>query len=79
MAKFFNKFRQPCFWSIFGPFSQFWGKIFFFVSSAMPKLEKTNDTIPRKPPDRRTKGRTDSISLDPSGHRRESNKVTEIR
>ena len=75
MAKFFNKFKQPCFWSIF----PILGQNFFFVSSAMPKLEKTNDTIPRKPPDRRTKGRTDSISLDPSGHRRESNKVTEIR
>ena len=26
MNKFFNKFKKPCFWSIFGPFSQFGGK-----------------------------------------------------
>ena len=26
MTKFSNKLKKPCFWSILGPFSQFWGK-----------------------------------------------------
>ena len=30
MTKFFNKFKEPCFWRIFGPFSQFWGQKIFF-------------------------------------------------
>ena len=30
MTKFFNKFKEHCFWRIFGPFSQFWGQKIFF-------------------------------------------------
>ena len=59
MNKFFNKFKKPCFWSIFGPFSQFGGKKNQAVShttsyrflAPCQNLEKTNDTIPRKHPD----------------------------
>ena len=52
----------------FGPFSQFLGKIFFFWKirlshtisygflASCQNLEKTNDTIPRKRPDRRKGG-----------------------
>ena len=29
MAKFFNKFKKPCFWPSFGPFFQFLGLKFF--------------------------------------------------
>ena len=29
MTKFFNKFKKPCFWPIFVPFSQFWWQKFF--------------------------------------------------
>ena len=57
MVKSFNKFKKPCFWPIFGPFSQILGQKkfarksgsvtnnFIWVSSTMPKLKKTNDTI----------------------------------
>ena len=52
MARFFNKFKKPSFWVIFGPFIQFWGQNIFlenpavmhnfiWVSSNMPNLEKT--------------------------------------
>ena len=30
MTKSFYKFKKPCFWSIFGPFSQILGQIFFW-------------------------------------------------
>ena len=52
MTKFFNIFKIPLFWPIFGPFLQFWGvkKIFLenpadthnfiWVSSIMPKFRK---------------------------------------
>ena len=75
MTKFFNKFKKPCFWSTFGPFSQFLSKInfsgksgsvtynFIWISSIMPKLKKTNDTIPRKHLDRRTDGKMDGQTL----------------
>ena len=67
MTKFFNIFKIPLLWPIFGPFLQFWGvkKIFLenpadthnfiWVSSIMPKFRKNyryKDTIPRKCPDR---------------------------
>ena len=65
MTKFFNKLKKnPCFWPIFVPFSQFWGQKFFFPENldlshtiscwlaSCQNLEKTNDTTPRKHPDR---------------------------
>ena len=71
MTKFFNKFKKPCFGSFLVHFPQFWGqKIFFPGNSALPRttscrflapcqnLEKTNDTIPWKCPDRRKDGQT---------------------
>ena len=76
MTKFFSKFKKPCFWPIFPIF----GAKFVFLENLAPSrttsygflapcqnLEKTNDTIPRKRPDRRrtdgrTEGRTDPIS-----------------
>ena len=64
MTKFFNKFKKP-FLAIFVPFSQFFGQEIFFRTTSYGFLascqdfEKTNDTIPRKPPDRRKDGRTD--------------------
>ena len=36
MTEFFNKFKNPCFWSIFGLFSQFWGKI--RLCQAQPRM-----------------------------------------
>ena len=75
MTKFFKKFKKPCFWPIFDPFSQFWGQIFFLENPALSRttsywflappqiLEKTSDVIPGNLPDRRTrvKGRTDPV------------------
>ena len=65
MTKFFI-FKKPCFWPIFPIFGT---KNFFLENSAvthftwvfstMPKFRKTNDTIPRKCPDRRKDERTD--------------------
>ena len=59
---------MPCFWPVFGPFSQFWGQKFFpenpalscttsygFLASCQ-NLVKTNNVIPRKRPDRRKDG-----------------------
>ena len=80
MIKFFNKFKKPCFWPIFGPSAQFLGaKEIFPENLALPcttshgflapcqNLEKTNDTIRRKLPDRgrtegQMEGRADPIS-----------------
>ena len=71
MTQFSNKFKKPCFGPIFGPFSPLLGQkdfpgksgpvthSFIWVSSTMPKLEKVNDTIQRKRPDRRKDGRKD--------------------
>ena len=95
MTKFFNIFKKPCFWPIF---PIFWAKCFFwkiwlshttsygFLASCQ-NLEKTNDKIPRKHPDRRKdkgmQGQTDPILQDPSGYRQGSNKdtksLTELR
>ena len=68
MKKHINIFKKPCFWPIFVPFSQFWGQkkkkkkilenpILSHTTShgllvSCKSLEKTNDTIPRKHPDR---------------------------
>ena len=76
-TKSFNKFKKPCFWSIFGPFSQTLGQKIFPENPALSyttsygflapyqNSEKTNDTIPRKRLDRKTngtaEGRTDLI------------------
>ena len=75
MTKFFNIFKNTCFWPIFGPFSQFWKqKKKFLENPALPcttsygflassqNLEKTNDTIPSKHQEGRTEGQTDPIS-----------------
>ena len=39
MTKSCNKFKKPCFWSIFGSFSQFWGQKNFFQEN--PALSRT--------------------------------------
>ena len=67
MTKSFNKFKKPCFWPIFGPFSQILRQNFFSPENrALSRTtsdgflalcqnsEKTSDTIPRKRLDRRT-------------------------
>ena len=69
MTQFSNKFKKPCFWPIFGPFSPiFRPKKFFLENLALScttsygflapsqNLEKVNDTIQRKQPDRWTEG-----------------------
>ena len=75
MTKFFNKFKKLCFWPIFGPFSQFWGQKNFFqkiwlshttsYTFLVPcqNFKKTNDTIPRKCPDRLKEGQKDRQTL----------------
>ena len=66
MTNVFNKFKKPCFWPIFGPFSHFtfWGKKIFPENLALScttlyrllapcqNLEKNNETIPRKRQDK---------------------------
>ena len=70
MTQFFNKFKKLCFWSAFGSFFQFLGQKkkkcpgksssithkFIWVSSTCQNLEKVNNAIQRKCPDRRTEG-----------------------
>ena len=59
MPKFFNIFKKPCFQSIYGSFSQFFGQNFFFWKIQLSRtsygflapcqnLVRTNGTIPRK-------------------------------
>ena len=90
MTKFSNKLKNPCFWPILGPFSQFWeqkkfprksGSVmhkFTWDSSTMSKFRKNYS---KKTPgemegrtDRQTEGQTEPISQDPSGYHRGSNK-----
>ena len=65
MTKFSNKFKKPCFLPIYGPFSQFWGQKKIFpenpalsrktshgILTPCQNLEKNNDVISRKHPDR---------------------------
>ena len=71
MIKFSNKLEKPCFRPILGPFSQFWGqkkislKIWLSrttshgILAPHQNLEKINDTIPRKRPDKQKDGRKD--------------------
>ena len=74
----FNKFKKSNFWSIFGPFSQFFGQQFFFTENLAlsrtisygflapwQKVEKTKDEIPRKRPDGRKDGWKDEGRVDP--------------
>ena len=74
MTKFFNKFKKPCFWPFFGPFSQFWGqkKMFGKICLCHAQLhmdfqhhakiyKKTKDRIPRKCLNRKTDGRKDKL------------------
>ena len=68
MTKFFNIFKEPCFWPIF---PMLWAKNFFLENPTLSRtnsygflapcqnLEKTKDTISRKRLDRRKDGRTD--------------------
>ena len=68
MTKFSNKFKKPCFWPIFPIFG---AKKIFLENPALSRttsygflapyqnLEKVNDTIQRKRPDRWTEGRTE--------------------
>ena len=57
LIKCSNKFKKPYFWSIFGPFSLFFGQKFFFKKLPHKPLtprcvsEKTNEAIPRNLPD----------------------------
>ena len=73
MTKFFNKFKKPCFWPIFGSiFSILGAKKFYLENLALScttlygflapcqNLEKTNDTIPRQRLDRWKDGRTEA-------------------
>ena len=67
MTKFSNKFKKPCFWPIFPIFG---AKKIFLENPALSRttsygflapcqnLEKVNDTIQRKHPERRTEGWT---------------------
>ena len=57
---FINQFKKPCFWPIFDPFSQFCRQMNFY--GKCQNLEKTNDTIPSKSPDRRTEGWTEALT-----------------
>ena len=71
MTNFFNKFKKLCFEPIFSSFFQFSSKKIFPENPPLPhttsygflaasqNLEKANDAIPRKRPDRRTDGRMD--------------------
>ena len=67
MTQFSNKFKKPCFWSIFPIFGT--KKIFLEILDVThngllapcQNLEKVNDTIQRKRPDRRKDGRTGPI------------------
>ena len=73
MTQFSNKFKKLCFWPIFLPI--FGAKRIFLENPALSRttsygflvpcqnLEKDNDTIQRKCPDKRMEGRTDPISL----------------
>ena len=63
MTKFFNKFKNPHFWPIFGPFSRFFSYRFL---APCQNLGKTNNTNPRKHLDRREYGRKDGRS---EGHK----------
>ena len=68
MTKFSNKFKKPCFWPIFPIFG---AKKIFLENPALSHttsygflapfqhLEKVNDTIKRKHPDRRMEGQKD--------------------
>ena len=70
MTKFSNKFKKPCFWPIFPIFG---AKKIFLENPALSRttsygflapcqnLEKVNDTIQRKHPDRQMEGWTDPI------------------
>ena len=90
MPKFCNKFKKPCLWPIFDPFStfhfQFRGQNFYGKASSVTtvsygfltpyqNLEKTNDIIPRKRTVRRKDGQTQFYRTDPSGYSRGSNKA----
>ena len=70
MPKFFNNFKKPCSWPIFGPCFRFPGHKNFFwkikICHAQLHMvfqhhaiiqKKNNNTIPRKRPDRRKDGR----------------------
>ena len=68
MTQFSNKFKKPCFWPIYTIFGA--KKIFhenptlscttsYGFLAQCQNLQKDNDTIQRKCPDRRKDGRTD--------------------
>ena len=70
MTTFFNIFKRPCLWPIFWTIFPILGaKIFFLENRSVThnsygllascqNLEKTNDKIPRKCPDRQKAGQT---------------------
>ena len=45
MTKFFNKFKKPCFWPIFGLFSNFRGKIFLENPAVMHNFKWVSNTM----------------------------------
>ena len=60
MTKFFNILKKPCFWPklfLENP-ARSHTALYEFLASCQ-NLEKTNDTIPRKRPDRRKGRKTD--------------------
>ena len=58
VTKFFNKLKNPYFWPIFSPFSQFLGQKSFSKKKTLPRTTsygflpkfRTNDPIPKKTP-----------------------------
>ena len=69
MTTLFNEFKKPCFlahfWSIFPIFGAKKNSRTTSYGFLAPyqNLEKTNNTIPRKRPDRRRDGRKDGQTL----------------
>ena len=71
MPKFFNKFWKSCFWPILVHFPNFVGKNVFLGNPALSlttsygflapcqNLEKNDDTVSRKPPNRQKDGQKD--------------------
>ena len=86
MNKFSNKFKKPCFWPIFGPFSQFWEQKKIWHCDAQLHMGFQHHTKIQKklmvqfqknaqiegPKGRRMEGWTSAISYDPSSYHKRS-------
>ena len=87
MTRFFKKFKKPFFDPFLVHFPNFEGKKIFsrkygsvmhnfiWVSSISQNLEKTNDTIPRKRPDRRKSRKTEGQMDRPKEGQKDGQKV----